>query len=78
MQLVYRGSPCFFCEARGSCRHRQVEDEPVLVELAEKRDQHDRGQGKNLHRGNLHSRWGKAGNPTAKELQAMLPESWRK
>lgn len=79
--VVYTGSPCFYCEARGSCRHRQVEDAPVIVEQKELLDQRkvDRSQGHNFHKrkANLNSRWGKAGNPTKREFLSVLDPTWR-
>jgi hypothetical protein len=58
---MVRAEPCFNCGARGSCRHREVED----VELAPMRPVM-------TGKGNLNSPWGKKGNPAGKARQRIL------
>jgi hypothetical protein len=58
---MIRAEPCFRCGARGSCRHRAVDDValPAIRPGA-------RGKG------NLNSPWGKRGNPAGKARQRII------
>jgi hypothetical protein len=59
---VIRPEPCFNCGARGSCRHREVEDvalQPLVV----------REDGRRTH---AHSLWGSKGNPAGKSRQRII------
>jgi hypothetical protein len=60
------------------CKHRQAEGSaPVQVPPQTRSRSYD-GQGFNFHRRKLtQSLRGKAGNPTAREFQDLLPPGWR-
>lgn len=63
------------------CKHQPAHGRaPVQEEPRRDGRSIDRGQGRAFaksKKGNLNSRWGKAGNPTAREFQALLPPDWR-
>lgn len=78
------GMPCFYCGVRPdvACRHRPATgsapvQQPEPPQLPQRRKDGGQGLAFKTRKQNLNSRWGKSGNSTKREFNAMLPPEWR-